>query len=468
MHKDLRNYSILIIEDNIGDVTLIEEYLLDYIDHPHLLQAKNFQEAKIILTDSDIHFDVILLDLTLPDKYGEALVREIIKLSRNIPVLVLTGLTDIGFSIDSMAMGVSDYLLKNDLNAPVLYKSIFYAIERKKSDSLVKLSEKRYSDLFHLSPQPMWLYELKNLKFIQVNNAAIEKYGYSEAEFLAMTILDIRPGTDRQKTLDKVKDRIEGDNFVFSGQFKHLIKSGQEIDVEIYSTPIEINNISCRSVIAIDVTERVQLEEKVTRAILKTQEEERYEIGSELHDNVCQILGTSQMYLDVIDKSITDASRKHYTTTKELIAMAINEIRNLSHRLAPVFFEESSFRENIVFLLDKYKISSAIKINLEYSEEVDQILLQSEIKLNLYRILQEMLRNTMKYANATEILIQFNLQQNFLVIILSDNGVGFTYQINKSGIGLANMKRRAELFGGSFELVTAPNEGCRITVKMPV
>jgi len=69
------------------------------------------------------------------------------------------------------------------LNSHVLYKSITYAIERRKVISELEESKRRYSNLFHLSPQPMWLYDTETYEFLQVNVAAIEHYGYSEDEF---------------------------------------------------------------------------------------------------------------------------------------------------------------------------------------------------------------------------------------------------------------------------------------------
>lgn len=78
----------------------------------------------------------------------------------------------------------------DELSAIILYKSILYAIERYKIISELRKSEKRSSDLFHLSPQPMLVYDPDSLRFIQVNKAAIEHYGYGNEEFMNMNILD--------------------------------------------------------------------------------------------------------------------------------------------------------------------------------------------------------------------------------------------------------------------------------------
>src|SRR6202000_1221748 len=96
-------------------------------------------------------FDVILLDLPLPDKTGLPLINEVVTLSPGIPVIVLTGYTDIAFSVKSLALGIADYLLKDELTTMMLYKSIIYSTERKKVMLALEESEKKYGDLFHLS-----------------------------------------------------------------------------------------------------------------------------------------------------------------------------------------------------------------------------------------------------------------------------------------------------------------------------
>ena len=469
MIKDKKPYNILVIEDNPGDYLLVEEFITEHIYQPAICHAHNFKEAFLQLTNHENSFDVVLMDLTLPDKGGEELVTEMARFLPDYPVLILTGYADIEFSIQSIARGISDYLLKDELNAAMLYKSIIYAIERKKSAALIKNSEKRYSDLFHLSPQPMWLYDTETLQFIQVNNAAVKHYGYSEAEFLSMTILGIRPTDQIFKIQDAVSKRNnQEESSIFSGSYKHLTKKGDIISVEVYSRKIIINERPCRSVIAVDVTERNEYEHKITKAIIKTQEEERYEIGGELHDNVCQILATSMISLSMIKKYIEPTAEQWYTNTKQYINMASDEIRNLSHRLAPAFFDDSSFEVAIEVLLNSFNANDEYEILMQFDNKVTEIELGLELQLNLYRIVQEQLRNIMKYAKASKITLDFYITNDTLTLKLADNGVGFIADKSKSGIGIANMKRRTELFSGTFLIDSTIGNGCIITVSIPM
>lgn len=117
-------------------------------------------------------------------------------------------------------------------------------------------SEKRYRDLFELSPLPMWVYDLETLRFLDVNNAAIEKYGYSRKEFLSKTIYEIRPFEEVHILEEELGKRKNNNGLIFSGMFLHSKKNGELIDVEISSNKIQFKGSTTVLVLAVDVTLR--------------------------------------------------------------------------------------------------------------------------------------------------------------------------------------------------------------------
>ena len=464
---DKKYFNFLVVEDNPGDFTLVEEFLREEFPNPTIIHAANFKLAAQILQSEENVFDLILLDLTLPDSSGQSLITEMLQIA-SCPIIILTGYADVDFSINSISQGILDYLLKDDLNATMLYKSINYAIERKKTNTELRESEKRYSDLFNASPQPMWVFDIVTLLFIQVNHAATSHYGYSEEEFLSMTILDIRPPGEKLKPIEII-DRVmseKEDNH--KGSFRHRKKSGEIIEVEIYSNPIVVNNRKYRSVIAIDVTEKKSFDHAITKAIIKTQEDERYEIGGELHDNVCQILVSSRITLGMLKDSLPPSSMLWFDQSEKNIVLALDEIRNLSHRLAPAFFDETTLEEAFKKLFSTFNIAAKYEIFLQFDEAVKKTPISLEIELNLYRILQEQLRNILNHARATSIAVSVTVIDEILHMKVTDNGVGFDAKKVKNGIGLANMRRRAELFSGNFEIASLAGDGCTITVDIPL
>ena len=256
MPTDKKEYDILLIEDNLGDFALVEEFLLEQIKTLNLTRAGNYREAKKIL-EQQHSFDVILLDLSLPDKTGSALIEGIIALSLHVPVIVLTGHEDLNFGAKSLSLGISDYILKDDLTALMLYKSIIYSSERKRAAIAQEESEKRYSDLFHLSPQPMWVYTIDTLKFEDVNEAAIKNYGYTREEFMAMTIKDIRPPEEFELMKDVITNNLNYEDYTINNIHRHTKKNGEVIFAEVRGNTIAYKGKKAKIVFANDVTERI-------------------------------------------------------------------------------------------------------------------------------------------------------------------------------------------------------------------
>lgn len=152
----------------------------------------------------------------------------------------------------------------NDFLFVVMATGLLYLVIR---DEAVKRarSEAQYKKLFFTNPNPMWIYHNESLRFIEVNNAAIEKYGYQRKEFLAMSIMDIRPASDKERLLEAVKAgdaRIADD-----AQWEHILKSGKRITVTLNAHRLEFNGLPCSMVMITDVTDVVQSNRMLQAAV---------------------------------------------------------------------------------------------------------------------------------------------------------------------------------------------------------
>jgi diguanylate cyclase (GGDEF)-like protein/PAS domain S-box-containing protein len=125
-------------------------------------------------------------------------------------------------------------------------------------------SDPSFHELFRAHPLPMWVYDLETLAFLAVNTAAIVHYGYSEAEFLRLTIADLRPAEELARLYENLKNAPRT-TLEKSGVWRHRKKDGSLIDVEITSHPIEFHGRACKFVLAHDVTERIQAQRKIAR-----------------------------------------------------------------------------------------------------------------------------------------------------------------------------------------------------------
>lgn len=357
---------------------------------------------------------------------------------------------------------ISAYPSDNGLS--VYFKDI---TERKLSQIHLKESEKRYSELFRLNPQPIWIFERDTFRFVQVNQAAIDLYGYTEEEFLQKTVLEMRP-REEQDVFKKALEKHSGKDAYITGKFTHITKSKKIIDVEVESKLISMNDKKYRLAILTDVTEKNRMEQKVTRAIIKTQENERYEIGAELHDNICQILASTHISMGVLAKSVSPCGMELFQQCKDYINLATQEIRNLSHRLAPAFFNDSTLEEAFEILMNNANVEKKYNVSLYFDEAVEKMNISRDLQLNLYRVLQEQMRNILKYADCKNIEVDLIVKNNKIKMRIADDGVGFDVNAAKGGIGLSNMRRRVELFSGRFDVFSSPGNGCELVIDIPL
>jgi signal transduction histidine kinase len=211
------------------------------------------------------------------------------------------------------------------------------------------------------------------------------------------------------------------------------------------------------------LNQKIQEQKKISRAIIKAQEEEKNYIGKELHDNVSQILASTKMFLSSAAKK-NEAIRDIIKYPIELINSSIDEIRLLSHKqvtpLKNINLEE--MLQNLVSALDK---NSSLNVDFNYSVKD---LLSDDLKLNIYRIVQEQINNIIKHAQANNVTIAVKTEENNISINVTDDGIGFILSEKRKGIGISNMMNRIESYNGKMLIKTSPGNGSRIKVTIPV
>ncbi|MHA1374205.1 MAG: response regulator, partial [Promethearchaeota archaeon] len=141
-----KSINILLIEDNAGDIRLVREMLKDIRNLSFKVEASLLLIKALKILESH-KFDVILLDLNLPDSVGIETVSKTLEVARDTPIIILTGLNEESLAISSVKMGVQDYLVKEQFNSLLLARSIQYAIERKKTEQKLIESEEKYRNL---------------------------------------------------------------------------------------------------------------------------------------------------------------------------------------------------------------------------------------------------------------------------------------------------------------------------------
>ena len=196
---------------------------------------------------------------------------------------------------------------------------------------------------------------------------------------------------------------------------------------------------------------------------------ERSRISKELHDGVLGKIFGARLSLEGLNESKNKKDIKEREKQIEKLQIVEEEVRSLSHNLSPLNFEyEAKFSKLIEDLLFEQSKIGNYKYELNFSEDISFESLSNEIKINIYRIIQEALINIAKHANSSEVIISFKGLNNSLLLDIFDNGVGFNINKKSTGIGIKNMKSRVKDVKGKFGLDSKIEKGTSITINIPI
>jgi len=198
----------------------------------------------------------------------------------------------------------------------------------------------------------------------------------------------------------------------------------------------------------------------------KRKEKER--ISQELHDGVLGKLFGARLILSTLNEKVDEDSvlkREKYINDLQDIE---EEVRNVSHELhAKSLASDVGYTHMIDNLLENQSNVGNFNYKFTYDKSIVWEEIKGSLKMNLFRILQEAIQNINKYAKATNVLVEFKIEDNYLHLIINDDGIGFDTASKSNGIGLKNMKSRTTILKGKMTISTQPNKGTKILFKVP-
>lgn len=210
--------------------------------------------------------------------------------------------------------------------------------------------------------------------------------------------------------------------------------------------------------------QRIQGQKKISRAIIKAQEQQRNHIGQELHDNINQILFGTKFHLSIAgrkDKNVKELIEY----PMQLIDNSMEEIRLLCHNLVTPL-KNIQLQDLVQDLINKHNYSTDAlpRINFKY-EVFDEV--SDDLKLNIYRIIQEQINNILKHAEAKNVNISICIVGQSIYISVQDDGKGYDVESKRKGIGISNMMNRVETFNGKVKIESGPAEGSKTEITIP-
>jgi PAS domain S-box-containing protein len=323
----------------------------------------------------------------------------------------------------------------------------------------------------------IWEWDMQTGKIFR-NENLLDMIGYpaEETKGLSWWFRRIHPD-DRDKVSDKIKETTDLNKISWQDEYRFKCADGTYKHINDRGFIIYENGLPVKMIGSLqDITdlkhlkdqlmeEKLQRQREISETVIRVQEKERRRIGQELHDNVNQILTTVRLFVEML----TPANNDELDIKKksiEYVLTAIEEIRKLSRELAVPELKDRSLVETIRKLVDDINIANAIKVKFVHDSECD--LLSPGKKVTLFRILQEQMKNILKYSKAKEVTVYLDCKTTEAQLIVQDNGIGFDATQTKTGVGLSSIYDRTNFYNGTVSLDTAPGKGCTLTVKIPI
>lgn len=219
---------------------------------------------------------------------------------------------------------------------------------------------------------------------------------------------------------------------------------------------------------AFDEIEKLMQKQEMnsTNSLIEEREAERKRIAEDLHDNLGSLLGTLRMYSDLLVEEGEVANLKRLAgKISDIAVQTATETRRIAHELdsgIKLFGLKAAIDRLVEAVTESHQINATATVNLESA-------LDDKLMLNLYRIVQELINNTLKHAHASEIRIEMSeVNDEYVSLIYEDDGIGFDHSINGKGMGLRNIQSRTERFKGTISFDSAIGRGATCIIEIPI
>lgn len=345
--------------------------------------------------------------------------------------------------------------------------------DRKLSEKALKASEKKYRIVADNTYNwEFWSDE--EGKYIYCSPSCLRVTGYTSAEFIENHELKfeiVHP--DYRKQFYYHVHQNSKDETPVSLQYKIIRKDGNERWIEHVCQPvfdIEGNYMGHRGS-NFDITEKRETEREILNAIINTEESERNKFSQELHDGLGPMLSTVKLYFQWLSETSDVEKQKKITEIGlQNIDDAIQTVREISNNLSPRVLMNMGLVPALKYLFHRINETQKLSVNFTFDEERRYT---AQIEVTLYRIISELLNNTIKYAMAGAITVDLahNWDKKSILFMYSDDGKGFDLNKaieNKKGMGLYNMMQRVGTLDGFINFDTEEGKSLVVRIELPM
>lgn len=450
----MENVKLLIVEDDPSFASLLQDRLVQLGYTPFDIVSIDSVAGAIEVKQEFIP-DVILLDLNILDSFGIETYNRFHVLFKESTIIVLSGMDNQTLSLEIVAKGAQDYLLKHEINAGVLDKTIKYGMLRRTFQVQLTDSERKYKDLFYNSPLPMLKLSAVNFEVLFCNQAALDLYETTNQEDLVgKSFNDLIVSEQNLKEM-WAESRSLGD-------FKQRTFRQNQISTQIILNQLKEDKDAFIALV-VDKTDELRFEQRKYEVISQAEEGEKKKMARELHDGIGQQLVLLNLLLQNL--TLDSEGKPALENIKQLLQSSIQELREMAYNLLPPALEKGFLNA-----LDRfaYRINATGKMDLilDIASDIKEESFLNVDQFNLYRIVQEVLNNALKHSQATQIRLKIHgLSGKQMVILIEDNGIGYSPDLIQEGLGMQNMKHRMEMANIQGTITGAKGKGVKVELK---
>ncbi|MBL7811194.1 MAG: hypothetical protein JNL57_03135 [Bacteroidetes bacterium] len=268
----------------------------------------------------------------------------------------------------------------------------------------------------------------------------------------------------KDNDLKKILYRCGRHNYHFNGEGRLKTATGQ-LEVSVKINAIRLNEYDTGFVATIsDITDLRRKDRELVQAIISTQEAERNRLAQDLHDEIGQQIAGLKMFVQVLASKGNAAIREEVAMKcLSVVDSLAEEIRSVCFNLMPRTLNEVGLGKALELLVDKFRIRNNTQFVMHIS--IDKKDVDKDFEVNVFRIIQEFITNSLKHSGCKQIGIFVLCSLNRFEIRLTDNGVGFDKKNKKNGMGLLNIATRAKFIHGECVWKSRKNSGVQLEIQ---
>jgi signal transduction histidine kinase len=425
--------------------------------------------------------DLILLDIVMPEMDGYQVCYYLKSISRlkDIPVIFITASHDTTELVKGFDAGGVDFISK-PINRSELLARVNTHLELKQSRDVIaqknyelgleiesrKQAEEKFRALSETAFEAVLF--LQGYKIIEFNKAAQQLFSLFQPTSKILSINDLtdEKGKDLLKKIFRKKDKSGVWELTFFNQQKGQFYGMVQYQSFVYKGE-NVNVLAIR-----DITRQKEIDNEIFNAIIDAEEKERKRFSRDMHDGLGALLSTLKIYVGLMQKENKNAAEKEFLIAemKDTINKAVESARTIANNIMPSVLMDHGLLKALKSFIDALNKTGVVDVEFSYSAK--KIGLPSHTETHLYRIILELINNTLKHANASKIDVHFDCANDFLTIRYYDNGDGFDYDkihAKQTGSqGLKNILSRSNFINGNVTFKTSPGKGLYFNLEVPI